>query len=132
MEMIPLVPTISRTTGTTGLERIAKPPTSRSRMAINPMVVTTTAKMRVRFVLQMLYSHATRTIVGAAISVDRAMRLLAAPMLRPSRIRLPGSHNNTPKFTKPTHSAVRVKAPVKPSNLRILTGEFEGGADADL
>ena len=86
----------------------------RSSVASNPSVVMPMASMSTRLVLHRLYRYVATATVGTAINVDRAMRALVRPTLRPSAIRLDGSHSSTPKLTKPQASAASVSATLKP------------------
>src|SRR5215472_2571425 len=73
-------------------------------------------------VLQALNIQAHSRIVGAASSVERAMRALEAPTLRPSATSAAGSHSSSPKFTSPHTTPEIVSAVVIPRNPRLTGG----------
>ena len=112
---------MSRVRGMTGRD---SPPAPSSCTANPNMPSTITAVIATsdHFVLQALNSQAQITMVGAAISVDLAMRALEAPTLRPSATSAVGSHSSRPKLTRPQAMAASVRAVVMPRNPWLTGG----------
>ena len=110
-----------RATGMRGCDISPAPSCCRVSPSI-PSTMTPVIATSDHLVLQALNSQAQTTMVGAAMSVDRAMSALEAPTLRPSAMSAAGSHSSRPKFTRPQASAARVSAAVTPRNPRPTGG----------
>ena len=61
-------------------------------------------------------------MVGAAITVERAITALAAATLWPPATSVAGSHSSRPKLTSPQESAASVRAAVTEKNPPVTGG----------
>src|SRR5215471_15467720 len=90
MEITALAPITKSDTDTSGFE-IKEGALFPSRVASNPSMVMPIARTSTRLVLHTVYRYVVRAMVGIEISVERAIRALARPILRPAATKLPAS-----------------------------------------